>query len=244
MISENFFEPGGRPWVALERARRDVPIAIHGVSMCLGNAEPLSEPYLRRLEALIARLEPAVVSDHLSWGGLGGRYAHDLLPLPYTEEALELVVGKLRALQDRLGRRVLVENPSSYVAFDASTMTEWDFLSEVSARADCGVLLDVNNVCVSAQNHGFDPEVYVDAIDPRRVGQIHLAGHSRSGALLVDTHLGPVPEAVWTLYRRVVGRAGRAIPTLVEWDAEVPEWDVLVGEARRARAIEREELAA
>ena len=243
IVSENFFQPGGRPWAVLERARASVPVAMHGVSLGIGNAGPLSEAYLRRLEALVSRLEPVIVSDHLCWGGADGAYAHDLLPLPYTEEALELVCRKALALQERLGRRILLENVSSYVAFDASVMPEWEFLGEVARRADCGILLDVNNIVVSARNHGFSAETYVDSIDPARVGQIHLAGHTDHGHVLIDSHIGPVPENVWTLYRRVVARMG-AVPTLVEWDEKIPAWEIVVAERDRAAALEREVLSA
>ncbi|MCC6521068.1 MAG: DUF692 domain-containing protein [Polyangiaceae bacterium] len=241
IVSENFFAPGGRPWAVLERVRAERPVAVHGVSLCIGDAGPLREDYVARLLRLVARLEPAIVSDHLCWGGLDGAYAHDLLPLPYTEEALALVVDKVRALQDRLGRRILLENVSSYLTFAASTLSEWDFLGEVARRADCGILLDVNNVVVSAKNHGFAPETYVDAIDPGRVGQLHLAGHTDHGHVVIDSHIGPVPASVWALYRRVVARMGR-VPTLVEWDEQVPAYERVVAERARAAEIEAEVL--
>jgi uncharacterized protein (UPF0276 family) len=181
------------------------------------------------------------VSDHLCWGTLGGHRAHDLLPLPYTEESLAHVVSRVGQVQERLGRRIVLENPSSYVAFRASELPEWEFLNEVARRADCAILLDVNNVYVSGKNHGFDPARYIDELAHDRVAQIHLAGHTDRGAYLFDTHVGPVPAVVWDLYRRALRRMG-AVATLVEWDGDVPSFDVVAAEADRARAIEREEL--
>jgi uncharacterized protein (UPF0276 family) len=242
-ISENFFSPGGRPLAVLEKVRRDVPVVLHGVSLSIGSTDPLSEPYLERLSALVRRIQPALVSDHLCWGSHGGRYVHDLLPLPYTEEALAHVVERVRAVQDRLGRQILLENVSSYVTFPDSTLTEWEFLAEVARRADCGILLDVNNVYVSARNHGFDPLDYLNGLPSERIGQIHLAGHTDKGTHLLDTHVGPTPEGVWELYRRTLLRHG-PIPTLIEWDEGVPELPVLVAESRKARDIETSLLSA
>jgi uncharacterized protein (UPF0276 family) len=242
IISENFFEPGGRPWAVLERVRRDVPVVAHGVSLGIGDTDPIDAGYIASLRVLIDRVEPAWVSDHLCWGAVGGHRSHDLLPLPYTEEALAHVIGRVCLVQERLGRRIALENVSSYVAFRASAMPEWEFISEVALRADCGILLDVNNVYVSAKNLGFDAAEYIDRIAHERVVQIHLAGHSDRGTFLFDTHVGPVPDPVWDLYRRAVRRCG-AVPTLVEWDDAVPPLDVVAAEAARARAIEREELA-
>jgi uncharacterized protein (UPF0276 family) len=179
------------------------------------------------------------VSDHLCWGSVGGHYAHDLLPLPYTEEALALVVERVQAVQERLGRRILLENVSSYLTYTHSTMPEWEFLTAVAERADCGILLDVNNVYVSATNHGFAPEAYVDGVPPARVAQIHLAGHTDHGTHLLDTHDAPVVPAVWDLYRYTVARLGR-VSTLVEWDDHIPELEEVLAEAERARAIENE----
>jgi uncharacterized protein (UPF0276 family) len=242
-ITENFMIRGGRPLRVLERARADAPLVLHGVSLSLGSTDPLNERYLAALGELAARFAPAWVSDHLCWGSVGGRYAHDLLPLPYTEEALALVAARVREVQDRLGARILVENVSSYVEFTHSTMPEWEFLAAVAERADCGILLDVNNVHVSAVNHGFSAEEYVDRLPADRIGQIHLAGHSDRGTHLLDTHDAPVVEAVWRLYRRVVARCG-PVSTLVEWDDRVPELEDVVAEAERARAAEAEVLDA
>jgi len=225
----------------LERARADAPLVLHGVSLSLGSTDPLNESYLAELRALSARFEPAWVSDHLCWGSFAGHYAHDLLPLPYTEEALALVVGRVGQVQERLGRRMLVENVSSYVEFTHSTMSEWEFLAALAERADCGILLDVNNVHVSAVNHGFSAEEYVDRLPPARIGQIHLAGHSDRGTHLLDTHDAPVAPAVWRLYRRAVARFGR-VSTLIEWDDRIPELEEVVAEAERSRAVEAEVL--
>lgn len=239
VTSENFFEPGGRPWAVLEKVRAEVPVALHGVSMGVGNAEPLSDSYLRKLRALIDRVQPSQVSDHLCWGGAGGRYAHDLLPLPYTEEAIRHVAARVAAVQERLGRRILLENVSSYVAFEASEMTEWDFLLETARRSGCGILFDVNNVYVSARNHGFSAEQYIDAIPGPLIGYVHLAGHTDHGSWVLDSHVGPVPDPVWSLYRRLISRTG-PLPSLVEWDDQIPSWEVVVAEAQRAAALERE----
>ncbi|HXH82857.1 MAG TPA: DUF692 domain-containing protein [Candidatus Tectomicrobia bacterium] len=241
VISENFMVDGGRPLAALERARALRPVVLHGVSLSIGSTDPLDARYLEALHALAERVEPAWVSDHLCWSGVGGRYAHDLLPLPYTEEALAHVVRRVEAVQDRLGRQILLENVSSYLTYTHSTLTEWEFLAAVAERADCGLLLDVNNVYVSAANHGFDPRAYLAALPADRIGQIHLAGHTDMGTHLLDTHLGPVAAPVWDLYREAVRRFGR-VSTLVEWDEDVPELDVVCAEADRARAVEAEAL--
>jgi uncharacterized protein len=241
-ISENFLAPGGRPSAVLEKVRRDVPVVLHGVSLSIGSTDPLCEPYLDQLAELALRVEPAWISDHLCWSSHGGRYAHDLWPLPHTEEALCHVVARVARVQERLGRQILLENVSSYVAFRASELTEWEFLAEVARRADCGILLDVNNVFVSARNHGFDPLTYLAAIPADRIGQVHLAGHSDRGRYLLDTHDGAVAPQVWSLYRETVRRVG-AVSTLVEWDDRIPALERLVAESRRAAAIEAEVLA-
>jgi hypothetical protein len=240
-VSENFFAPGGRPAAVLERVRREVPVALHGVSLSVGSSDPLSTRYLDALAALVARVEPAIVSDHLCWGSLAGHHVHDLWPLPYTEEALDHVAGRVRRVQDRLGRRILLENVSSYVTFHASSLTEWDFLAAVAERADCGLLLDVNNVFVSARNHGFDPLDFLDGVPAGRVGQIHVAGHQDHGAYLLDTHDAPVAEPVWALYREAIRRLG-PVPTLIERDDRIPPLEELVLESARAAAEERAAL--
>jgi uncharacterized protein (UPF0276 family) len=227
----------------LERARALAPIVLHGVSLSIGSTDALNEDYLDELRALATRFEPAWVSDHLCWGSVGGRYAHDLLPLPYTEEALVHVVARVERVQERLGRRILLENVSSYLAYRHSAMPEWEFVSAVAARADCGILLDVNNVYVSATNHGFSAEAYLDGVPAERVGQLHLAGHSDHGTYLLDTHDARVPDPVWALYRRVVERFGR-VSSLVEWDDRIPDLEEVLAEAERARAVEQEVLGA
>jgi uncharacterized protein (UPF0276 family) len=240
-LSENFMAEGGRPLAVLERLRRDLPVVLHGVALSVGSVEPLSERYLAELERLVRRVEPALVSDHLCWGTHRGSYVHDLLPLPYTEEALDHVAGRVREVQDRLGRPLLLENPSAYVAYRDSTLTEWEFLSALCERTGCGVLLDVNNVFVSSRNLGFDPEAYLAGIAPDDVGYFHLAGHTDKGGWLLDSHAAPVPPEVWALYRSAVRRFGR-VPSLVEWDDAVPPLEEVVAQSRRAAEIEEEEL--
>jgi uncharacterized protein (UPF0276 family) len=239
--SENYLGLGGRPYAVLEKVRRGMPVVLHGVSLSVGATEPLDERYLASLRRLVDRIEPALVTDHLCWGRHGGRYVHDLWPLPYTEEALAHVVGRVGRVQEILGRQMALENVSSYVAYRDSTMTEWEFLAAVAEGADCGILLDVNNVHVSAHNHGFDPHAYLAGLPADRVLQIHLAGHEDKGTYLLDSHDAAVPEPVWDLYRKAVERFG-PVPTLVEWDDRIPELEVLVGESRKAATIEAEVL--
>jgi uncharacterized protein (UPF0276 family) len=239
VISENFMIGGGRPLAALERARALAPIVLHGVSLSVGSTDPLDDAYITMLRALATRYEPAWISDHLCWTSVGGHHAHDLLPLPYTEEALDHVVARVTAVQERLGRQILLENVSSYLTYTHSTISEWAFLSAVAERADCGLLLDVNNVYVSAMNHGYAADTHLAGLPRDRIGQIHLAGHTDMGAYLFDTHDGPVSEAVWDLYRQAVRRFGR-VSTLVEWDDRVPDLEVVCAEADRARAVEAE----
>jgi len=237
VVSENFFAPGGRPQAVLERVRRDVPVALHGVSLSIGGSDPLSASYLDALAALARRVEPAVISDHLCWGSHGGRYVHDLWPMPFTEESLAHVAERVGRVQDRLGRRILLENVSSYATFTASTLTEWEYLAALAERADCGLLLDVNNVYVSARNHGFDPVRFLDALPAARVGQLHLAGHSDRGTHLLDTHDAPVADPVWALYRHTIARLG-PVPTLIEWDDKIPPLEALLAESAKAAAEE------
>ncbi|HEY7723903.1 MAG TPA: DUF692 domain-containing protein [Anaeromyxobacteraceae bacterium] len=240
-ITENFMAPGGRPVAVLEKVRAEVPVVLHGVSLAIGSVDPLSERYLAELAAVVKRVEPALVSDHLCWGTHRGQYLHDLLPLPYTEEALAHVAGRVGRVQERIGRRILLENPSSYVAFKDSTMAEWEFLAELTRRSGCGILLDVNNVYVSAHNFGFDPLDYLRGVPADRVGYLHLAGHSDKGKYLLDSHDQAVPAPVWALYREALRRFGR-VPTLVEWDDAIPPLEEVVAQSRRAAAIEAEEL--
>ena len=235
-ISENYMLPGGRPLRVLEQVRARFPVVLHGVSLNIGSADPLDADYLAELDALATRYQPAWISDHLCWTGVRGRNLHDLLPLPYTEDVLAHVCERVQEVQDRLGRRIALENPSSYFAYRADAMPEAEFLVRVAERADCGILLDVNNVFVSAHNHGFDAESYLAQIPRERVFQIHLAGHSVQRSLLIDTHDHPVCEAVWALFETAVRRLG-PVSTLIEWDEQIPELEVLVAEAARARAI-------
>jgi uncharacterized protein (UPF0276 family) len=234
--SENFFGEGGPALAWLERIRALYPLCLHGVGLSLGSCDPLDEAHLARLDALVRRFEPDLVSEHLSWSSFGGRHANDLLPLPLTEEAAAHVAGRIRQVQDRLRREILVENISSYVRLGESAMPEWEFATAVARRSGCRLLLDVNNIWVNAANHGFDPERYVDAIDTALVGEIHLGGFERTPEALVDTHGTPVADEVWKLYARAMARFGRR-PTLIEWDTDVPALDVLLAEAARAANI-------
>jgi len=236
VISENFMVAGGRALEVLEGVRANYPIAMHGVSMSIGSTDPLNRSYLQQLSDLARRFEPAWISDHLCWTGVGGRNLHDLLPLPYTEEAIGHVVARIRNVQDELERPILIENVSSYMAFADSTMTEWEFISAIANEADCGILLDINNIFVSAFNHRFDANEYIDAVPAERVVQYHLAGHSDHGTYLLDTHDHPVRDEVWTLYERAARRFG-AVSALVEWDDNIPEFAELAQTADRARAV-------
>jgi uncharacterized protein (UPF0276 family) len=234
--SENYFCDGGAPLAWLELFRPHYPLSLHGVGLSLGSADPLDERHLARLEALVRRFEPALVSEHLCWSSIGGRHANDLLPLPYTREALDHVVRRVDAVQERLARPILVENVSSYLQFAESTIPEWEFVAEVARRTGCGLLLDVNNIWVNAVNHGFDPHRYLAAIDPRHVEEIHLAGFEAGETGLIDTHGSSVSADVWSLYEDSIARIGER-PTLIEWDTDIPALDVLLGEAAKAQAI-------
>jgi len=236
ILSENYMVPGGRPLHMLERVRERYRLVMHGVSLSIGSADALDIDYLRRLKQLAERIEPAWISDHLCWTGVGGRNAHDLLPLPYTAEALQHVCERIQQVQDFLGRRIAIENVSSYLRYRHSEMTEWDFLATVAERADCGILLDVINVYVSAYNHGFDALSYFNAIPRQRVWQFHLAGHSERGAYLLDTHDHPVKPEVWALYVEACRRFGR-VSTLIERDDNIPELPELLAEAEQARSL-------
>jgi len=235
-LTENYMVAGGRLPRVLDEVRGLAPVVLHGVSMNLGSVDALDAGYLDALDELARRAEPPWLSDHLCWTGVGGRNLHDLLPLPQTEEAVEHVAARIRRVQDRLGRRIAVENVSSYVELASNRLTEWEFLGAVAERADCGILLDVNNVFVSAHNHGFDARAYLDAVDPARVFQIHLAGHGLDGPLLIDTHDHPVCDEVWSLYAHALRRIG-PVSTLIEWDGNLPDFERLCEEAARARAI-------
>ena len=241
VISENFMVGGGRPPENLARLCDAYPVVPHGVSLAIGSAEPLDDAYLLRLRALVDRIDPPWVSDHLCWGRAPGLHLHDLLPLPYVREAIDLVVERVKRVQGTLERPFALENVSSYMTWRASAMPEWEFVAEIAERADCGLLLDCNNVYVSSRNHGFSPEDYIDAMPADRVVQMHLAGHTDKGTYLLDTHSEHVCDEVWALYRRAVARCG-AVATLVEWDDDIPSWEVLAAEATRARALRAEVL--
>ncbi|HYL18832.1 MAG TPA: DUF692 domain-containing protein [Burkholderiales bacterium] len=236
LLSENYLVPGGKPLHYLDRIRADYPVVMHGVSLSIGSSDPLDMHYLRALKVLAERVSPHWISDHLCWTGVSGRNTHDLLPLPYTEEALAQVVAKVEAVQDYLGRRILLENVSSYVSYKDSELTEWEFLAEIARRADCLILLDVNNIYVSAYNHGFDAEAYLDAIPAERVQQIHLAGHSNCGDHIIDTHDADVIDPVWDLYAKAIARLG-PVSTMIERDDHIPLLADLVSELDRARRV-------
>ena len=242
-ISENFMVDGGRPLDVLTRVRERYPSVLHGGSLSIGSTDPLDASYLDRLDALAKRFQPAWISDHLCWTGVGGKQAHDLLPLPYTGQALDHVVGRVQRVQERLGRPIALENVSSYVAYRHSTMPEWEFLAEVARRSGCGILLDINNIYVSARNHGYDPRAYLDGIPPGKVWQFHLAGHSDKGAYLLDTHDHAIIDEVWALYRAAVLKYG-PVSSLIEWDDRIPSFERLEDESRRARAIHDDVLGA
>ena len=242
VLSENFMLTGGRPMYVLDQVAERYPVALHGVSLGIGNTDPLSFDHLRQLKALAARTRAHWVSDHLCWTGILGRNTHDLLPMPYTEEALRHTVTRVKQVSDFLERPLVLENPSTYVEFAASTMSEWEFLARLAAEADCALLLDVNNVYVSSFNHGFDPNAYIDAIPADRVVQYHVAGHTNKGTHIIDTHSDHAIDAVWELYRRAWGRTGPTA-TLYEWDENIPDLDTVHAEALKARAY-REEPAA
>ena len=241
-LTENYLVPGGKPLDYLMRIRERYPMVLHGVSMSIGSTQPLDRNYLAQLKALAARVEPAWISDHLCWTGIAGRNMHDLLPLPYTEEALANVVERVRTVQDVLGRRILLENVSSYVSYRDSQVSEWEFLREIAQRADCLLLLDVNNIYVSSVNHEFDPLDYLQAIPVDRVQQIHLAGHENHGDYLIDTHDHPVPDPVWELYDAAVRRFG-SVSTMIERDDNIPPLEELCSELDAARQLAERALA-
>jgi len=241
ILSENYMVPGGKPLHYLDRIRAEYPLVMHGVSLSIGSTDPLNRDYLRDLKTLSDRVKPAWISDHLCWTGVAGKNMHDLLPLPYDREALDHVVGRVRQVQDFLGRRILLENVSSYLTYKRSDMTEWDFLREVCERADCLILLDVNNIYVSSVNHGFDPIDYLNGIPADRVQQFHLAGHRNLDSHIIDTHDEPVVDPVWNLYAEALKRFG-PVSTMIERDDNIPPFAELVEELDRARRIAEETL--
>jgi uncharacterized protein (UPF0276 family) len=235
IISENFMDVGGRPgWIIQEIAAR-YPIVMHGVSMSIGSTDPLDRDYLAKLADLAKRTKAHWVSDHLCWTGVARRNLHDLLPMPYTEAALRHVIERIKTVQDVLERPLFLENPSSYVEFQSSSMSEWEFLARMAEGADCGLLLDVNNVWVSSFNHAFDPYEYLAGIPMERVAQFHVAGHTNKGTHIIDTHLGRAIDEVWALYGKACELTGGR-STLYEWDEEIPELEVVLEEANKARA--------
>ncbi len=236
ILSENYMQTAGRPLHFLDQIAEKYPIAMHGVSMSIGSTDPIDKTYLAELKALRDRTGALWISDHLCWTGVSGKNTHDLLPMPYTEEALRHTVSRVREVQDFLGAPILLENPSSYVEFAGSGMTEWEFLANLAREADCGLLLDVNNIYVSAFNHGFAPADYLAGLPFDRVAQMHVAGHSHQGTHIIDTHIGPVIDPVWALARDAYERApGTSV--LLEWDAEIPSFDEVHHEAQKATAF-------
>jgi len=235
-LTENYLVPGGKPLYFLEQVRARYPIALHGVSLSIGASEPLNLDYLRQVKTLASRIDAAWVSDHLCWTGAHGINLHDLMPLPYTEEAIDHVAARVRQVQDLLDRQLLLENVSSYVTYRASQLTEWEFISAIAERADCLLLLDINNIHVSAFNHGFNAQDYLDGIPPARLRQFHLAGHQNHGDYIIDTHDQPVIEAVWELYAAALRRFG-PVSTLIERDDNIPPLTELTAELEQARHI-------
>jgi uncharacterized protein (UPF0276 family) len=236
ILTENYLVAGGKPLHWLDRIRADYPVAMHGVSLSIGSADPLDMDYLHAVKVLAQRVSPLWISDHLCWTGIAGRNLHDLLPIPYTEAALRHLVPRVEAVQEFLGRRLVLENVSSYVGYKESELTEWEFLAELAHRADCLILLDVNNIYVSAYNHGFDADDYVAGIPAERVQQIHLAGHSNCGDFIIDTHDAPVIDPVWELYARTIQRLG-PVSSMIERDDHIPPLNELLGELDQARTL-------
>jgi uncharacterized protein (UPF0276 family) len=234
--TENYFHDGGTAVRALERARSNYPLSLHGVGLALGSVDGPDRDHLERVRRAIRRFEPALVSEHACWGHAGGEHFNDLLPLPFTEEAVEWLAAQVREAQDFLGTRLLIENVSAYVSFEHSHLTEWDFLGAVVERSGCGLLLDVNNVYVSARNLGIDARAFIDGVPAAAVGEIHLAGHAVSDGVLIDDHGSRVCDDVWALYAHAIARLG-ARPTLIEWDTDIPPLDTLVAEAARADRV-------
>ncbi len=240
-LSENYIDVGGRPRFVLEQIAERYPIVLHGVSMSIGSVDPLDVEFLRKLKALADAVNARWVSDHLCWTGVNGLNTHDLLPMPYNEEALRHTAARIKTASEILERPLVIENPSTYLEFAGSSMTEWDFLAALAEESDCGLLLDVNNVYVSSFNHGFDPRIYIDAIPADRVVQYHLAGHTNHGTHIIDTHNDFVIDEVWSLYGQACARTGN-VSTLLEWDADIPDFPTVHAEARKAEAFRAGEL--
>ena len=236
ILTENYLVPGGKPLSYLHRISEHYPVVMHGVSLSIGSTDPLDMEYLRQVKALAKDIEPVWISDHLCWTSLDHNNLHDLLPLPYTEEAIDHVSSRIQQVQDYLGRQILLENVSSYLTYKESTMQEWEFLMQICEQADCLILLDINNIYVSAINHGFDPLQYLNKIDIDTVQQFHLAGHSDLGNHIIDTHDHPVADSVWSLYAHAVRRFGR-VSTMIERDAHIPPLSDLLAEVSKAHSI-------
>jgi uncharacterized protein len=235
IISENYMETGGRIMYVLDQVAERYSVVLHGVSMSIGSTDPLNIDYLKKLKALASRVRAPWVSDHLCWTGVSGIDVHDLLPMPFTEESLKHTISRVKIVSDILERPLVLENQSTYVEFASSTMTEWEFFSELLKEADCGILFDINNVYVSAYNHNYDPKVYIDSIPPEYIVQYHLAGHTNKGTHIIDTHSDHVIDEVWELYRRANTISGGR-STLLEWDEDIPEFEVVHSEALKAKA--------
>ncbi|MEB3340825.1 DUF692 domain-containing protein [Okeania sp.] len=236
VLSDNYLCAGGLPLFNLEKIRQNYPVTLHGVGMSLGSTDPLNLDYLTRLKKLAAKVEPDLISDHLSWISVNGHYLNDLIPLVYTEEVMDFVASRILQVQEFLGRQILIENPSPYLTFTDSTMSEWEFIEGLLKTADCYLLLDVNNLYVNAINNKIDPLQYLDSIPPNRVKQIHLAGYEAKENYLLDTHGYPVHSPVWELYKEALTRFG-AVPTLIEWDTNIPSFEVLMAEANKAEKL-------
>ena len=236
ILSENYMGEGGKPLYFLDAIAEHYPLVMHGVSMSLGSSDELDFDYLNKLKTLAERVNPQWISDHLCWTGVGGHNLHDLMPLPYHETAIKHVVARIKTVQDFLGRQILIENVSSYLSYQQSEMTEWEFIAAITEAADCLILLDVNNIYVSARNHQFDPMQYVRGIPAERVRQIHLAGHSDYGDYVIDTHDQPVAESVWNLYREVIELIGERA-TMIERDDRYPPFAELMAELKQAKAL-------
>lgn len=236
VISENYMDTFGRPLATLEKIRSEYPIAAHGVSMSIGAPTGLNFEYLKKLKSFVDRVQPQIVSDHFCWTGTGGYNFHDLLPIPFTKKYQEELVARIDRVQSFLGRKIFLENVSSYITYKISEMSEWEFISEVCQRSGCGLLFDVNNLYVNATNYDFDPQTYIENIPPKAIGQIHLAGFTDRGSFLFDTHSAPVYSEVWKLYKKVVEHAPN-VPVIIEWDENLPEFSELEAEAKKAKTI-------
>lgn len=241
-MSDNFFVDGGIRMHVLDKLSRELPIVMHGVSLSIGSCDAVDMVYLEKIKQLAKRCNAQLISDHVCWTGVHGQVSHDLLPVPYSEACLKLMVKKIKQVQDFLERPLVLENPSSYLEFTSSTLSEWDFIAAMCKESSCQLLLDVNNVYVSSKNHNFDAETYIRALDPKSVVQYHLAGHSDMGTHLLDTHIGPLPDPVLDLYRKTLTIIGPR-STLIEWDEDVPSLGVLVGECQKVKAIQQESPA-